>query len=416
MNEFRPINDVAEVRRGASPRPIADPKFFGGSVGWVRIVDVTGSNKYLRQTTQYLSALGEASSVRVDKGDLIMSICATIGKPVIVDMPACIHDGFVQFYDLKEIDTEYLYYVLQLAERDFVAMGQMGTQANLNTDLVRRHEIFVPKRGEQKRIAKILANVDVLIEKTEALIEKYQAIKQGLMHDLFTRGIDANGQLRPRYEDAPHLYKQTELGWIPKGWEVSRLVNCVRDDAPICYGILMPGESVHGGIPVIKVKDINDGKIYQDDLLLTHPEIEAQYRRSRLKADDLLITIRGTTGRVALVPPGLEAANITQDTARVRLRSECLNMFFYFSLQTNAVQAQVALKTLGQAVKGINIADVRNLIVVVPRDHEQREIATRLTSIDGLIDDLGDEREKLTKIKLGLMQDLLTGRIQVQGG
>jgi len=120
MSEFRAIAEFAKVRRGASPRPIDDPKWFGGDVGWVRIIDVTRSRKYLRSTEQYLSPLGEAKSVRVDKGDLIMSICATIGRPVIVDMPACIHDGFVQFYDIQGADTEYLYYALQHAEEEFV--------------------------------------------------------------------------------------------------------------------------------------------------------------------------------------------------------------------------------------------------------------------------------------------------------
>src|SRR5208337_5618771 len=99
MNDFKRICDFAKVRRGASPRPIDDPKWFGGETGCVRIVDVTRSGRYLRSTEQYLSPIGVSRSVRVDKGDLIMSICATIGRPVIIDMPACIHDGFVQFYD-----------------------------------------------------------------------------------------------------------------------------------------------------------------------------------------------------------------------------------------------------------------------------------------------------------------------------
>ena len=65
--------------------------------------------------------------------------------------------------------------------------------------------------------------MDNLIEKTEALIAKYQAIKQGMMHDLFTRGVDEHGHLRPTHDEAPELYKQSELGWIPKEWEVSPL-------------------------------------------------------------------------------------------------------------------------------------------------------------------------------------------------
>ena len=73
--------------------------------------------------------------------------------------------------------------------------------------------------GHQEKIARILQTIDQTIEKTEALIEKYQHIKAGLMHDLFTRGIGADGKLRPPHEQAPELYQQTPIGWIPKEWE-----------------------------------------------------------------------------------------------------------------------------------------------------------------------------------------------------
>jgi type I restriction enzyme, S subunit len=161
---FKRIGSFAKVRRGASPRPIDDPKYFGGKVGWVRIADVTASNKYLRTTTQYVSELGEKNSVRVDKGDLIMSICGTIGRPVIVDMPACIHDGFVQLYDIEDSDTEFLYYSLQFAEEALGAKGQSGTQTNLNTSIVSEFEVFHPPRREQESIASVLSCIDRAIQ------------------------------------------------------------------------------------------------------------------------------------------------------------------------------------------------------------------------------------------------------------
>ncbi|MBI5347169.1 MAG: restriction endonuclease subunit S, partial [Candidatus Aenigmarchaeota archaeon] len=90
------IGDIAQVGRGASPRPIQDPKWFADSgIGWIRIEDVTSSRKYIEKTKQYLSEEGVSKSVFVDRGDLIMSICGTIGRPMILNMQACIHDGFV---------------------------------------------------------------------------------------------------------------------------------------------------------------------------------------------------------------------------------------------------------------------------------------------------------------------------------
>ena len=150
MNEWKRISSLAHVRRGASPRPIGDPSYFGGNVGWVRISDVTRSSRFLRETEQYVSPLGESLSVRVNPGDLVMSICGTLGRPIVIDIPACIHDGFVQFTNLKNVDSVYLFYALQFSESKFNGMGQPGTQTNLNTTLVGRLEIFAPHRQDKR--------------------------------------------------------------------------------------------------------------------------------------------------------------------------------------------------------------------------------------------------------------------------
>lgn len=175
----------------------------------------------------------------------------------------------------------------------------------------------------------------------------------------------------------------------------------------------MPGTGHENGVPVIKVKDIIGGCIIQGDLLLTDPKIDSQYKRSRLRTGDLLITIRGTTGRVALVPTELDHANITQDTARVRLKKEYSCQYFYFLLQSKVIQDQIELHTIGQAVKGINIGEVKKLFFGLPNNDEQHEIATRLTALE---EDLGISDLKLKKLyslKTALMQDLLAGTKRV---
>ena len=111
---------------------------------------------------------------------------------------------------------------------------------------------------------------------------------------------------------------------------VTSLNDFVSSDAPICYGILKPGEHIPTGIPVIKVKNIKNGAILTKDLLHTSIEIDKQYSRSKLKTGDILLTIRGSTGRVAIVPKSLNGSNITQDTARIRVStSDDLTYLFY---------------------------------------------------------------------------------------
>ena len=205
-------------------------------------------------------------------------------------------------------------------------------------------------------------------------------------------------------------------GTIPNGWQPVSLDECVRPDAPICYGILMPGPHCAGGVPVVKVKDIVDGRVTESGLLFTHRTIDDAYKRSRLATGDVLVTIRGTTGRLALVSSRLSGANITQDTARVRVKDSVDSRFVYFALQSHRLQHQIALRTIGQAVKGINIRDVRALALGLPDTiQEQRAIAGALSDVDALLEGLTRLIAKKRDLKQAAMQQLLTGQTRLPG-
>ncbi len=178
----------------------------------------------------------------------------------------------------------------------------------------------------------------------------------------------------------------------------------------------MPGSHCAGGVPVVKVRDIVDGRVEESDLLLAHPSVDDAYKRSRLIANDLLVTIRGTTGRVALVPSRLNGANITQDTARVRIKDGIDAAFLYFALQSEPLQHQIALHTIGQAVKGINIRDVRTLAIELPEALvEQRAIAGALSDVDALLEGLTRLIAKKRDLRQAAMQQLLTGQTRLPG-
>ena len=175
-------------------------------------------------------------------------------------------------------------------------------------------------------------------------------------------------------------FGKANLAALPEGWECTRLANCVADDAPICYGILKPGPHHDNGVPVIKVRDYISGMINLNTLLRTSPAIDYQFRRSKVQGGDILLSIRGTTGEVAIVPESLSGANITQDTARLRIRNKDLREFLIYAMQGPTVQEQIRLNTIGQAVKGINIAQVRNIEVALPPLLEQKKIIEILST------------------------------------
>jgi type I restriction enzyme S subunit len=181
------LGDLARIQRGASPRPIESPVWFDdtSSVGWVRISDVTSAGMYLTETQQRLSPLGIQNSRPVDRGNLIMSICATVGRPVITEIDVCIHDGFVVF-DKPQADKHFLYYVLKWIEPNWSKQGQTGSQMNLNTPLINGTKIMLPPSDEQKAIASALSEMDADLNAQESRLAKTRALKQGMMQELLT--------------------------------------------------------------------------------------------------------------------------------------------------------------------------------------------------------------------------------------
>lgn len=184
--EDKIIGEIANIKRGASPRPITDAKWFDeeSKVGWVRISDVSKSKKILVETEQYLSNEGIQKSRFIPKGNIIMSICATIGKPIYTGFDVCIHDGFVVFSELKAWH-EYTYYYLEYIEKNWYQYGQPGTQVNLNSDIV-SNEIFpFPCLEEQTKIANFLSAIDQKIEVVAQQIEQAKQWKKGLLQQMF---------------------------------------------------------------------------------------------------------------------------------------------------------------------------------------------------------------------------------------
>jgi type I restriction enzyme S subunit len=182
------------VKRGASPRPIDDPKYFDddGDYAWVRIADVTASERYLERTTQRLSELGRSLSVPIEPGALFVSIAGTVGKPIITQIKCCIHDGFVYFVNLSE-RREYMFYIFSCGE-PYKGLGKMGTQLNLNTDTI--GDIFLPRPSdaEQDKIVSFLdretSRIGALIGRVRDAIERLSELRTALISAAVTGKID----------------------------------------------------------------------------------------------------------------------------------------------------------------------------------------------------------------------------------
>ena len=192
--EVRRTKSLSSVKRGASPRPIADPRYFDddGKYAWVRIADVTASNHYLERTTQRLSKLGQSLSVRLQPGSLFLSIAGSVGKPIITKIKCCIHDGFVYFPQFRS-SVEFLYYVF-LCKAPFAKLGKLGTQLNLNTDTVGGINLGWPPESEQREIVGFLVNateeVDSAIASSQRQVDLLNQYRTRLISDVVTGKLD----------------------------------------------------------------------------------------------------------------------------------------------------------------------------------------------------------------------------------
>ena len=192
--EVRRIKSLTAVKRGASPRPIDDSKYFSncGEYAWVRIADVTASNHFLETTTQRLSKLGQSLSVQLEPGALFMSIAGSVGKPMITKIKCCIHDGFVYFPGL-EGDQAFMYQILSTSFL-FVGLGKFGTQLNLNTETVGGIRVPYPPIAERRQITAFLedssANFEKAISQAQHQIHLINEYRSRLIADVVTGQID----------------------------------------------------------------------------------------------------------------------------------------------------------------------------------------------------------------------------------
>ena len=197
----------------------------------------------------------------------------------------------------NNFNVKFTYYLIlsKINEIDYKFFIGSGLK-HLQKELLNNNFYKIPPLPQQRKIANILSTCDEVIEKTEAAIAKYQALKQGMLHDLFTRGIDVKtGKLRPSYQDAPELYKESDLGLIPKDWEVKDLGDV--GEVKMCKRIFSYQTKDEGDIPFYKIGTF--GK-RPDAFISTELYNEFKSKYSFPSKGSVLISASGTIGRLVI--------------------------------------------------------------------------------------------------------------------
>jgi len=208
-------------------------------------------------------------------------------------------------------------------------------------------------------------------------------------------------------------YKQTEVGVIPEDWHTEAVADLVEPTAPICYGVVQVGQHTESGVPIVAIKFVKE--IARAPLHRTAISLEQPYARSRLKGGDVLISIKGTIGRVGIVPNGFEG-NISRELARLRISKNTCAEYIAHQLEASATQERIMRSVVGTTRLEFSIATLRKFqLPLPPTDIEQLAIAQALSHVDGLLGGLDRLIAKKRDLKQAAMQQLLSGQTRLPG-
>ncbi|MCC5835435.1 MAG: restriction endonuclease subunit S [Opitutales bacterium] len=415
------IKHLSQVKRGASPRPIDDAKYFdeNGEYAWTRIADVTASNVYLTHCPQRLSALGSSLSVKLEPQELFLSIAGTVGKPCITKIKACIHDGFVYFPELK-VPIKFLFYVFA-GEQAYKGLGKFGTQLNLNTDTVGEIRVGYPEINEMERIAKFLdhetAKIDRLIEKQRELIALLKEKRQAVISHAVTKGLNPQAKMKDSGVEW--------LGEVPEHWEVCKLKHVIQalESGVSVNAADTPAEPDEIGVLKTSCVYTRSFRVQENKTVFIEERnrVQCRIRRgaiiiSRMNTPDLV-------GASALVE--VDQSNIYlpdrlwQTIFRDEIDIDPCYLAYYMTIEGFRNQISLAAEGASKSMQNIAKEDYLSIALLLPDLEEQTAItghlATELKSIDKLVEYVEETITLLQERRTALISAAVTGKIDVRG-
>lgn len=409
------VKDVSPVNRGASPRPIDDEIYFDdqGEYAWVRISDVTASAGFLESTTQRLSKLGEAKSVKRQPGDLFLSIAGTVGKACITNIKACIHDGFVYFPRMHDRTTKSFFFYLFNSGLAYDGLGKLGTQLNLNTETVGSISVPLPPIAEQAAITDFMLRQTSRIDKRRELLAKKRELLRDLRSNLIgeTLAFGLHGQ-------KTGSTGLVDLPSLPWGWQASHTKRLLRSITSGSRG--WAEYYAEEGDIFLRIGNLTRETIdldLSDMKYVALPAKAAEGKRTRLRPGDMLVSITADLGSIAVVPVLNKPAYVSQHIALCRPKEGVHPRWLGYAMVSPQAKRQLMNSGYGGTKIQLSLDDVRNVWLAVPPLNEQIEIADfldqRLSKIARqitLIDQLDDLLKQQRK---AIIHEAVTGKIDL---
>jgi type I restriction enzyme S subunit len=412
--ERKEIGHLGKVVGGGTPsRDVAT--YWRGAIPWVTPGEISGKAvRTLDETREHISAAalsGSGANV-LPAGSLMVTTRATLGSRAINAVPMATNQGFKSVTFKQAADASFYFHFFEKVIPELVRRASGTTFLEISSTEFARIEVPSPSQDEKRVITEILDTCDAAIQKTEALIDNLKAIKQGLLHDLLTRGIDANGRLRPPRAEAPHRYKESTVGWIPKEWACIAFGDVCESSA---FGPRFPSDAydANGPLATLRTTDMDDeGNIS----LTTMPRAAitpSAFADHLLRAGDMVISRSGTCGVTGVFAgndiPVVPGAFLI----RFRLLDSRLNRFYRRYFNSPLGRPSLERLAVGGVQKNIKGSDVLRLRVPAPPPNEAVDIADRVELAERDVEYNSQLLVKLRLQKSALMNDLLSGRVRV---
>ena len=385
---------------GGGTPSTSQPEYWDGDIPWMTSANLT--DRVVLRGMKNITEKGLRNSATniVPKGSLLISTRVGIGKVGIAGIDIAISQDLTGLVlDTSKVGVEYLYWAFLNQSSHLGLLSQGSTVKGLTRDYLKNLRFFLPPLPEQKKIAEILSTVDQGIEKVDKAIQKTQRLKNGLMQELLTKGIGHKE------------FKDTEIGRIPKEWEVKKLGEVIT----LCQYGLSSKMSQAGEYPIIKMDDIVNGNVVPDKVKYINLD-KKKFENFRLEKGDILFNrtnsyeLVGRTGIFLLDGEYVFASYLI----RLRPKGEVADSFFLTSylIFSNEKLRRLATRAVHQA--NINATTLQKVMVLIPPLPEQQKIAEILSRVDERLELLRKRKERLERMKRGLMEDLLTGRKRVK--
>jgi type I restriction enzyme S subunit len=394
------LGTVAPLFSGSTPKGVltAQP----GTIPFYKVADMNTSNGHLMAGARVTVAeeVATALSLRIcPSGSVIfpkVGGALHTNKKRILTRPAAFDTNTMAAVPTSAIDEGFLYYWLSSIKLSDYAYGSPVPQVSRSR--LSDEQLLLPPAEEQRRIVAVIEEQFSRLDAGAAALERAAQNLKRMRAAVLQAAV--TGQLVPFSDEdvsstLNRISNERNGTWqaatnkpyrepakpaafplsVPKHWRIASLEAITDPIRVICYGILMPKENIKDGVPYVRVKDMKDWTIDIAGLNRTSPEIAAKYARASLQAGDLLLAIRGSYGRVAIIPPELSGGNITQDSARIASHPDIDHRYLLYYLGGSVANRYYAQVARGVAVKGVNIGDLKSMPVPIPPRREQEAIA-----------------------------------------